>query len=267
MLAETSQLVVRSLPTGHADRRTNAGRRSQEEVEREPLPIARAASGRNIGEPATTPDAGEPRPSRPWIVPVSPEGVERQARRPTTAADSPAAPWREAVERKRVPTEDARLGAAVVPSAPSKQPLSHAPAGTRQMAANTTPDKSAAMPDRAPLGIPPDEGMVPVVPRDSRPDSGLGNEPKPVADFDGIPEPIVAPQHALPHPPALPVLGRELPRLAQRSAPPTVRVTIGRIEVRAALPAQPAATRGPPSPRRPALSLDDYLKRRNGESR
>ncbi len=55
---------------------------------------------------------------------------------------------------------------------------------------------------------------------------------------------------------------------AQRSetpAAPTIRVTIGRIDVRAVTPAPPAA----PAPMRtqramPALSLEDYLKQRNG---
>jgi hypothetical protein len=41
---------------------------------------------------------------------------------------------------------------------------------------------------------------------------------------------------------------------------PTIRVTIGRIEVRPAAPALPPAAR-PASRPRPALSLDDYLKR------
>ncbi len=41
---------------------------------------------------------------------------------------------------------------------------------------------------------------------------------------------------------------------------PTIRVTIGRIEVRSSAPAHPAAASSPARPR-PALSLDDYLKR------
>lgn len=52
---------------------------------------------------------------------------------------------------------------------------------------------------------------------------------------------------------------------AEPTAPPTIHVTIGRIEVRAATPAPPAA----PAPVRtqravPTLSLEDYLKQRNG---
>jgi hypothetical protein len=49
-----------------------------------------------------------------------------------------------------------------------------------------------------------------------------------------------------------------------REAPP-IRVTIGRVEVRAIMapPASPRAVRRP----RPALSLEDYLKQREGGKR
>jgi len=45
-----------------------------------------------------------------------------------------------------------------------------------------------------------------------------------------------------------------------RAAPPVVRVTIGRIDVRAVMPA--GDTRRPNKPSAPKLSLDDYLARR-----
>lgn len=63
--------------------------------------------------------------------------------------------------------------------------------------------------------------------------------------------------------PAPAVERRSAPRQvaeAPPAAPPTIQVTIGRIEVRAA-PAPPAA--GPAPAARPALSLDDYLRQRN----
>ena len=52
------------------------------------------------------------------------------------------------------------------------------------------------------------------------------------------------------------------PRASEPAEPAIIRVTIGRIEVRATKPPLPAAPRTrPPGP---ALTLDDYLKQRNG---
>ncbi len=48
---------------------------------------------------------------------------------------------------------------------------------------------------------------------------------------------------------------------------PTIRVTIGRIEVQAVMPAKESAARTPPARPRALLSLDDYLKQRNGGQR
>jgi hypothetical protein len=45
---------------------------------------------------------------------------------------------------------------------------------------------------------------------------------------------------------------------------PTVRVTIGRVEVRAVHPPAPSQTRPPSAPRSPRLTLDDYLRERGG---
>jgi len=55
--------------------------------------------------------------------------------------------------------------------------------------------------------------------------------------------------------------GVALPELP--SSPPIVRVTIGRVEVRAILLPTSPPPRIPPARRGPALSLDDYLKQRN----
>jgi len=52
---------------------------------------------------------------------------------------------------------------------------------------------------------------------------------------------------------------------AAQKAAPTIRVTIGRIEVRAVVPAPPTP-RPAAEPRMPALPLDQYLKQR-GEGR
>jgi hypothetical protein len=47
---------------------------------------------------------------------------------------------------------------------------------------------------------------------------------------------------------------------------PTIRITIGRVDVRAVVPATPAARPAPARPS-PALSLEDYLKQREGGRR
>jgi hypothetical protein len=92
-------------------------------------------------------------------------------------------------------------------------------------------------------------------------------------------EPPPAP--ALDRVPAAPVTGirRERPRPAATGERPandpteagTVHVSIGRIEVRAAQPAAPPRPMPepppPPTPRAPTLSLDDYLRRREGGGR
>jgi len=64
--------------------------------------------------------------------------------------------------------------------------------------------------------------------------------------------------------------GPQEPRVAApESSAPDIRVTIGRIEVRAITlppPMPPAQRTAPPRPG-PALSLDDYLKQHNGRQR
>lgn len=50
-------------------------------------------------------------------------------------------------------------------------------------------------------------------------------------------------------------------------APPTIRVTIGRVEVRTVMPSASSPPRTAPARRGPAVSLDDYLKKRNEGTR
>ena len=66
-------------------------------------------------------------------------------------------------------------------------------------------------------------------------------------------------------PPAPPVRGRLDERVPETPAePPSIRVTIGRVEVRAVTPPPPAE---PPPPAKPRISLDDYLRSHRGRSR
>jgi hypothetical protein len=50
---------------------------------------------------------------------------------------------------------------------------------------------------------------------------------------------------------------------AEAPAAPTIKITIGRVDVRAMMPDQ-EAPRPAPAARNTALSLDEYLKRRSG---
>jgi hypothetical protein len=63
--------------------------------------------------------------------------------------------------------------------------------------------------------------------------------------------------------------GPQEPRVAApESSAPAIRVTIGRIEVRAITPPPvPPAQRTTPARPGPELSLDDYLKQHNGGQR
>ena len=71
-------------------------------------------------------------------------------------------------------------------------------------------------------------------------------------------EPLAAPSAAAPAP------TRRQPAVDPPPAP-TIRVTIGRVEVRAVLP--PPAPARTPAPATPKLSLDEYLRSRNGGRR
>jgi hypothetical protein len=93
---------------------------------------------------------------------------------------------------------------------------------------------------------------------------GPGPETTTESDGHARPPSIVRPSPDPRGTPAGPMAERGRPAAAEPSSRrPTIRVTIGRVEVRAVLqgtpPPQPAAAR-----RGPALSLDDYLARRNG---
>ena len=76
-----------------------------------------------------------------------------------------------------------------------------------------------------------------------------------------------------PEPPVRPRVATEAPRpepparRASAAEPPVIRVRIGRVEVRAVPPPQRPAPPPRAAPRRPALTLDDYLKQRSEERR
>jgi hypothetical protein len=66
-----------------------------------------------------------------------------------------------------------------------------------------------------------------------------------------------------------PLLGSRPPRTTLRTRqeePPTVRVTIGRVDVRAVTPEQPPEPKPKPRPA-PRMSLDEYLSRERRSAR
>jgi hypothetical protein len=104
-----------------------------------------------------------------------------------------------------------------------------------------------------------------------RPTPGTPDTPSRVIDrrvaFEMVPMPGV---EMVPVPGAVPVA---FPADQRRAAPepsptaPTIRVSIGRIEVRAIMPSVPPARHTPPAQSRPQLSLEDYLQQHRGGSR
>jgi hypothetical protein len=73
---------------------------------------------------------------------------------------------------------------------------------------------------------------------------------------------VVQPQVTAPRrsPPAFPPLSRQ----QGRNEPPAIHVTIGRVEVRAVMPPPTPPRPAAPPPAAPKLSLEEYLKQRNG---
>ena len=226
----------------------------------EQAPIDRAES---IAELPARIDAESPRDR---TSPVSSAAAPGRQTLQTEALAGPAVPlFPPAVEQPQESVVDSRLAIEIVSATPSRESAVTRAASITRMTLpdNASPDEPAAMPSRSPVESPAmpswspvDVPLVPAVNRTSLADRDFGAEP----------EPIVAPQHASSHPLAVPAIEPEPPCLTERNAAaPTVKVTIGRVEVRAAPPTAPTCE--PPRLRQPALSLDDYLKRRNGGSR
>ena len=105
----------------------------------------------------------------------------------------------------------------------------------------------------------------PVVTRQDAPSSPLTTS-SPIRSRPPLtPVPVVAqPQITTASEPPAPV---SVEQVAAPDASPTIRVHIGRVEVRAIMPPAPPDPRTKPERRGPALSLDAYLKRRNGGQR
>jgi len=86
----------------------------------------------------------------------------------------------------------------------------------------------------------------------------LGGPQKVTALLDARPEVTVGLATVRPTMP-----GREATTPDAAPQPPTIHVTIGRVEVQAVMSPKPSLAYAPPARREPALSLKDYLKQRD----
>jgi hypothetical protein len=142
-----------------------------------------------------------------------------------------------------------------------------APSGTLPAAVGVTvPDTPHAIGtsvdlDQSPVLLP----MLPQLPQEERSVS----EPVTVRDPTSSPDPpLIAPKIVHPRINAPPE--REFVRpdaTTPEPEAPTVRVSIGRVEVKALMPSAPPVRREPSARPGPALSLGDYLEQRNGGRR
>lgn len=244
----------------------------------------RAASGQEedrrdsppapIGSPGRTPGS-RPGPSH-LDVPVSLErratfGKDRQDPSPATARRRPQAPPEPPYETLDHP------GPGPAPrdtlSVSQRELIAELPSGspsTKDEAEETVPRLIGTLVYRG-------SGATALLPR---PGSGvqaspevsvLPLEPEPIPDRPTPPDNpyLVAPGTVRPRLSGHQERGLREPRAAVPEAPaPTIRVAIGRIEVRAITPPPaPPARRAAPLRPIPALSLDDYLRQRNGDRR
>lgn len=217
-----------------------------------------------VPEKAATPTI-QPRPVAPA---GEPRAVEAQSQRPQREPPEPPAPASVMVDRpQRLPTRvnpgpetadpQDRNRSMQVPDGAGIQPtaatgLSEArPSQTRPIRQSADPLAQTSLSSESGPAIKP-------VPRAFRPSvSAAGDAARERTGQYGQ----LNPAPGLPAAPAQP--------RARQPAGPTVQITIGRIEVRAVQSPQaaPAPARPAARPRRPAMSLDDYLDRRNGKHR
>lgn len=200
--------------------------------------------------PATEEAAPEPAPP----VSAAPPAIE--ARRRSSAAPEPAAPSRpgaispaatdEAPPARRSfePTVSHRPQLATAPSAPAVEVSPAPPVIPHQAEVRRDPVTQTPGP---------------------RTDQPAEVEPAPSADTQ---PPAVPPTREIPVEPTpiRPMADGPARQRREAQPAPTIRVTIGRIEVRATTPPTP---KPPPRParREPTVSLDQYLEQRNGGHR
>jgi len=245
-------------------------------------PVSRPGSRRQPlqGRPGTVvgavPAAPQPEgaaPARASLHAAGPAGHRQDSTMLTPSSEPPLADViaRLPAESPAQPHEThARSVRAEPPPPSSRRMKGRASRDTEQPPAPFPPD--TAEPRFAPL-LPVDASRPPLLARAdaTRAQRRMGSAPVP--DEEGAsdlpsPEPSAGAPRAgelLAAASARPPVHGSLHESPAPSQVPVVRVTIGRIDVRAVMQGPPSATRvSPPSPR---LSLDDYLKRHNGGGR
>jgi len=167
------------------------------------------------------------------------------------------------------------------PRAEGDRPVANERAGRR-----STPGKESPPPTPARLAeqqgvgrqIEPTARAAPIMPPITPVVTSAGGTPQPNAAAPTLIEsaapaspttlliaPIAVPARGTRQPDsAAPTMPATTELAAEREQAPTIKITIGRVDVRAVMPAPPAP-RPAPARRDPQLSLDDYLKRRSGE--
>jgi hypothetical protein len=258
-----------------------------------PRPVPDPASSE---QPVSRPGSRrQPLQGRPGtVVGTVPAAPQPEGAAPARASLHAAGPVRHRQDSTILTPSSEPLLADTVARLPAESPAQPPDTHAGSVRAQPLPSSSRRAGGRAsqdagqpPTPSPPDTAeprFMPLLPADvSRPprlarvdatraERRVGSAPRPdgegASDLPPSPEPSADAPPAgalLAAAPARPPVNGLLYESPALSQPPVVRVTIGRIEVRAVMQAPPSAKRD--SPPSPSLTLDDYLKRHNGGGR
>ncbi|MEU8517596.1 hypothetical protein AB0C76_39380 [Kitasatospora sp. NPDC048722] len=187
--------------------------------------------------------------SEPSVLPTELEGADP----PGAEQEHPAGALPDLPQTPRASTERPAAGRAPEPPQAVRAEPPAGPARPAEPAAFALPT-----PRRA--GAPPEEPA-----QEEAPPERHTTPEEPAQDAPAAPAPDPVRAHAVPPSPVDAVLAdpRLTPRRERAAAAPNVRITIGRVEVRAGRqPPVPQPPRRIPG-RRPAMSLEDYLRTRS----
>jgi hypothetical protein len=214
------------------------------------------------------PTAIEQRESLRVPVPPAPPSAPAATIARTAAAISPQPT---AIEQDELPRAQEPLSIAVAPDAPPRPP---------DVIAESTTEMAEPHRPRSAVAKPLEPAAIPPLPASERRRGRRTPETQPQNFQTSKPPAITTRQVVIDEPPlpqapieaSLP-LHRPTPRArldervietAAEEPPPSIHVTIGRVEVRAAAPPPPEPL---PAPSKPRVSLDDYLRAQKERSR